>query len=119
MNIQAKLVANDRWTKRFMSYMNNGDSGQCAQIRSHYCEFTLLDIRIHASARTVCAVQLVSMADSRTKRLCVLLIVSNSRHCIAHMWLIQPLLMSRGNKHRPRIVAVQKRAANHCYHFIG
>ena len=56
-----------------------------------------------ASAQTVCVVQLVPMADSRTKRLCVLLTVSNSCHCSAHMSLIQPLLMS--NKRCPQIVA--------------
>ena len=42
-----------------------------------------------ASARTVCVVQLVSMADSRTERLHILLIVSNGCHCIVRMYLIQ------------------------------
>ena len=46
-----------------------------------------------ASARPVHIVQLISKADSRTERLHVLLTVSNSHHCIAH---IQPSLMSVG-----------------------
>ena len=60
----------------------------------------ICDDHHRASTRTVCVIQLVSMADSRTKRLCVLLTASNS-HCIAHTWLIQLFLMSRANKHRP------------------
>ena len=36
-----------------------------------------------ASARFVCVVRLVFTADSRTKRLHLLLTASNSRHCIA------------------------------------
>ena len=43
-----------------------------------------------ASTRVVCVVRLNSMADSMTDRLCVL------RHCIAHTYLIQVLLMSLG-----------------------
>ena len=34
----------------------------------------------HASARTVCVVQVIPMADSRTERLRVLLTVSSNRH---------------------------------------
>ena len=48
------------------------------------------------------------MADSKTKRLCVLLTVSNSRHCIAYVYLIQQLLVSQTNKRHPQIVAAQK-----------
>ena len=47
-----------------------------------------------SSTRAVCAVTLVSTADSRTVRLHVLLTVSKSRHYIAGTYLIQPLLMS-------------------------
>ena len=47
-----------------------------------------------ASTRAVCVVWLISAADSRTERLCVLLTASNSRHCIAHTCLIEPSLMS-------------------------
>ena len=46
------------------------------------------------SARAVCVVQLVSMADSRTEKLRLLLTESNNHHCIVHMYLIQLLLMS-------------------------
>ena len=49
-----------------------------------------------ASARAVCVARLVSMDDSRTKRLCLLLTASNSRHCIVRTYLIQPSLMSAG-----------------------
>ena len=41
-----------------------------------------------ASAKAVCVVLLVSMADSRTERLCELPTPSNSRHCITCMYLI-------------------------------
>ena len=49
-----------------------------------------------ASVRAVCVIQLFSMADSRTERLCVLPPASNSCRCIAHTYLILPLLMSAG-----------------------
>ena len=49
-----------------------------------------------ASASAVCVARFVSMADSRTGGLHVLLTVSNSRHYIARMCLIQPSLMSAG-----------------------
>ena len=42
------------------------------------------------SARAVCVVRLVSTADSRTEKLCVLLTVSNSRHCIVCTYLNVP-----------------------------
>ena len=45
-----------------------------------------------ASVRAVCVIQLVSMADIRTERLCLLLKVYDSHH----MYLIQPSLMSAG-----------------------
>ena len=48
------------------------------------------------SARAVCVVQLISTADSRTERLHLVLTASNSRHRIARMYLIQPLLMLAG-----------------------
>ena len=67
------------------------------------------------SAGVVRVIQLVSTADSRTERLRLLLIASNSCHsihCIARTYLIQPSLMSAGfPKRRPRIVAAPKRAA--------
>ena len=44
-----------------------------------------------ASTRLFCVVQLISMTDSRTERLYVLLTASNSRHHITHMYLIQPV----------------------------
>ena len=47
-----------------------------------------------ASTRAVRVVQLVSTADRGTERLRALLTASNSRHCIARAYLIQPLLMS-------------------------
>ena len=62
---------------------------------THVCEI-LSDNSHQASARAVCVVQLISMADSRTERLRVLLTASNSRYCIAHMYLIKPLLTSAG-----------------------
>ena len=60
---------------------------------------------------SVCVVQLISMADSRTERLCLLLTACNS---IAHTYFIQPLLISAGfpeNKRHPLVVAAQKCAA--------
>ena len=53
-------------------YANNSDDGH------------------RGSVRAVRVVQLFSMGDSRTERLRVLLPVSNSRRCIARMYLIQP-----------------------------
>ena len=47
-----------------------------------------------ASARAVRVLQLVSTADSRIERLCLLLTASNSRHCITRAYLIQLSLMS-------------------------
>ena len=46
----------------------------------------------YTSARTVCVVQVVPMADSRTERLRVLLTVSSNRHCLTRMYLIQPVV---------------------------
>ena len=62
----------------------------------------------HASARTVYVVQVVPTAD-RTERLRVLLTVSSNRHCLTHLYPIQPSLMSPGfpNKETPpQIVAI-------------
>ena len=65
-------------------------------------------------AKAVHVVRVVSTADSRTERLHVLLTASNSCHCIARMYLIEPSLISAGfpkkemppsNSSRPRIVA--------------
>ena len=50
------------------TYVNNSDDGR------------------RASARAVRVVQLFSMADSRTERLRVLLLASNSRRCIARTY---------------------------------
>ena len=55
-----------------------------------------------ASTQTVCVVQPISMADSRTEAACTT-DSSNSCHCIARMSLIQLLLMS--NKCCPQIAA--------------
>ena len=58
--------------------------------------------------------RLVSTADSRTERLCVLLPASIRPSCIARMYLIQLSLYlpaSQRNKHCPRVVAVLKRPA--------
>ena len=41
---------------------------------------------LQANARAACLAQLISMADSRTERLCILLTASNSHHCIARMY---------------------------------
>ena len=55
-----------------------------------------------------CVVRHVSIAESRTERLCVLLTASNSHQCITstyhHWWL----LVFQRNKHCPRIVAIFK-----------
>ena len=74
------------------TYANNSDDGH------------------RASARAVRVVQLFSMADSRTERLRVLLPASNCRRYIARTY--RPSLMSAGFKHRPQMVATQKRAAS-------
>ena len=66
-----------------------------------------------ASARAVHVVQLVSTADSRNERLCLLLTAPDSCHHIARMCLIQSSLMLQAferNKHYPRIVVAQNRA---------
>ena len=61
-----------------------------------------------ASNSIVCVAQLFSMTDSRTERLCVLLMASNSHCCKARMYLIQLSLMSVGfpkkYKHSPQMV---------------
>ena len=49
-----------------------------------------------AGARAVRVVRLVPTADSRIEGLHLLLKASNSHHCIAHTYLIQPLLVSAG-----------------------
>ena len=48
------------------------------------------------TAWAVRVVQFISMADSRTGRLHILLMASNIHHCTAHMYLIQQSLMSAG-----------------------
>ena len=48
------------------------------------------------SARAVCVVQLISMAESRTERLHILLTASSSRHRLTCAYLIQPSLVSAG-----------------------
>ena len=60
---------------------------------THVCEI-LSDNSHQASARAVCVVRLISMADRGTERLHVLLTASNSRHCITCTYIIKPLLMS-------------------------
>ena len=45
-----------------------------------------------ASARAVRVVRLITKADSKTERLRLLLTASNSRHCIARMYSIQPVI---------------------------
>ena len=76
-----------------------------------------------ASVRAVHVLWLISTADSRTERLRVLLTASTSPHCTAHMYLIQPSLMSAGfpkktKKHHPRIVAAASDRSNTIYFFI-
>ena len=58
-----------------------------------------------ASVRAVCVVQLVSTADSRTERLCVLLTASNSHHCIA----LAIIDAGRRNNRHPQIVSQRKK----------
>ena len=55
-------------------------------MHAHICEYDAYGHR--DSARAVCVVQLFSMADSKTERLRVLLLASNSRRCIARTYLI-------------------------------
>ena len=64
------------------------DTRTCVQIIS--------DDGHQACARAVGVLRLDTMADSRTERLCELLSVSNSRHCITRTYLIQPSLTSAG-----------------------
>ena len=59
---------------------------------THTCMRMISDDGQWASARAAH----VSMADSRTERLRLLLKGCNSRHCIARTYLIQQLLMSAG-----------------------
>ena len=75
----------------------------------------------HASARTVCVVRVVTMADSRTERLCVLLTASSNCPWLTCTYLILPSLMSLGfpkkytpplNSSYPRIVAAQNKQRN-------
>ena len=60
------------------------------------CVRMISDHGHHASARTVCVVQVVPTADSRTERLHVLLTASSNRHRLTRTYLIQPSLMSPG-----------------------
>ena len=63
----------------------------------------------------VCVLRLVSTADSKTERLRLQLTAPNSRHCITHMYLIQPLLTSlplQSNKRHTRIVAAASNQRN-------
>ena len=53
----------------------------------------------HASTRAVRVVRVVSTADSRTERLCVLLTVSSNRYRLTHTYLIQPSLTKNGWRH--------------------
>ena len=48
-----------------------------------------------ASARAGCVIQLVSMAESRTERLCLLLTASNSHHCIARSAIVDVCGLSK------------------------
>ena len=64
-----------------------------------------------AISRPVCVLRLISTADSRTERLCILLPASIRPSCITHSTLFsrhyyQPA--SQWNKHHPQIVAALK-----------
>ena len=64
-----------------------------------------------ATVWAACVVRLVSTADSRTKRLRLLLTISNSCHCMSlssRGWCLQAF---QTNKHHPQIVVAQKWAA--------
>ena len=60
-----------------------GKYGTCTHVRM------ISDDSHHASARTVCVVRVLSMAESRTERLHVLLIMSSNHHHLTRTYLIQ------------------------------
>ena len=67
-----------------------------------------------AISRPAHVLRLVSMADSRTKSLCVLLSASIMPICITHTYLFHPPLLSTAfqrNKGYPRILAALRRTA--------
>ena len=69
----------------------------CMHVEIRSCSTCTLEPMSPASARAVRVVQLISMTDSRTERLRVLLPASNSSlNCSYVPYIIQPSLMSAG-----------------------
>ena len=70
----------------------------------YICVESIVDDGHHANAWTVCVVRVILTADSRIKRLCVLLTASSNHHCLTHLYRRRCLKAFQRNDRRNLIL---------------